>query len=724
MKRCIILFAVILLCQPGFTQGWQWLNPLPQGNDLQNLEYIGDNQLLGVSYEGTAIRSADGGATWSICNTGEELFPLEMDFVNASVGCGFISIYSWAADSLENTIVRTTDGGQSWQPVYHNPHATLYDITFPTETSGWAIGKLDTSYNLLLVHTTDGGLTWNEQYGDSLYHPRHAFFLNEQEGWISASHLILHTTDGGQNWQRYESDYFMYFDLCFLDSQNGWGTSFDEIYRTSDGGQTWTPLSVPSIPTEMLKATAVLDENTIWTVSSTDGVHDISDHIIYTMDGGQSWMRYDYGSTSRLEDIVFADPQRGWICGDNGLVLQTEDGGATWTRRCGNTETEGTYFSNIDFVDTHNGWMVTNGGSLADQIMHTTDGGITWETQYSDPSFAFYDVAALSLTNIWVAGNSVLHSTNGGADWSTVDVSTTAMMYYDIVCPNEQVIWLYSEGQGGHHVHRSIDGGATWDTHEAPFVWKYNGMAAGDANNVWVTEWADRLDEGHVYHSADGGVTWETQADDLGFLDGIYFVDAMNGWAGSWPGLVHTTDGGAHWTTVDVDFHFQTELIKFIDPLNGWVISPYNAFRTQDGGETWQAFNHFAGPRIIDIDFVDADHVWICGWYGTLLYFDGTTIDTPEPTVEPAPSSYLLRQNFPNPFNPTTTISFTLPQTGLTSLVIYDLLGRTVQTLIDRPLAAGSYYIPWNAETLPSGVYFYRLTSGNFSAVKKTILLK
>lgn len=92
---------------------------------------------------------------------------------------------------------------------------------------------------------------------------------------------------------------------------------------------------------------------------------------------------------------------------------------------------------------------------------------------------------------------------------------------------------------------------------------------------------------------------------------------------------------------------------------------------------------------------------------------------------EPAlPVSFSLTQNFPNPFNPTTTIVFTLPERAATSLKVFDLLGREVATLFEGVLAPGEYTIPWVANPLPSGVYFYRLESGRFSAIKKAVLLK
>jgi hypothetical protein len=88
------------------------------------------------------------------------------------------------------------------------------------------------------------------------------------------------------------------------------------------------------------------------------------------------------------------------------------------------------------------------------------------------------------------------------------------------------------------------------------------------------------------------------------------------------------------------------------------------------------------------------------------------------------PKAYALSQNYPNPFNPTTEIAFALPKSGLTTLKVYDLLGREVTTLVNRSLQAGDHRLSFDASSLASGIYFYRLESGSFSATKKMILLK
>jgi hypothetical protein len=103
-------------------------------------------------------------------------------------------------------------------------------------------------------------------------------------------------------------------------------------------------------------------------------------------------------------------------------------------------------------------------------------------------------------------------------------------------------------------------------------------------------------------------------------------------------------------------------------------------------------------------------------------YFD-TDIDITA-TDEIVPAEYALAQNYPNPFNPVTTIHFELEEAGMTMIDIFDITGRHVRTLANTNMSAGSYDLRFDASALSSGVYFYRLTSGNFTAVKKMSLLK
>jgi len=108
-----------------------------------------------------------------------------------------------------------------------------------------------------------------------------------------------------------------------------------------------------------------------------------------------------------------------------------------------------------------------------------------------------------------------------------------------------------------------------------------------------------------------------------------------------------------------------------------------------------------------------------------------TIVGVDEEEKEELPSSFTLYQNYPNPFNPTTKIIFTIPNvvdanfaSTTTKLVVYDILGREVKTLLNKPMQPGQYEVQFDGSNLPSGVYLYRITSNEFSQARKMMLIK
>jgi len=88
------------------------------------------------------------------------------------------------------------------------------------------------------------------------------------------------------------------------------------------------------------------------------------------------------------------------------------------------------------------------------------------------------------------------------------------------------------------------------------------------------------------------------------------------------------------------------------------------------------------------------------------------------------PGEFALQQNYPNPFNPSTTITYQVANAGFVSLKVYDLLGQEVATLVNEQTAPGTYSINWLAGNAPSGMYFYRMQSGSFTATRQMMLMK
>ncbi len=94
-----------------------------------------------------------------------------------------------------------------------------------------------------------------------------------------------------------------------------------------------------------------------------------------------------------------------------------------------------------------------------------------------------------------------------------------------------------------------------------------------------------------------------------------------------------------------------------------------------------------------------------------------------EHSFSPA-QKYELAQNFPNPFNPNTSIKFTLPETGNVKLTVYNMLGQEIATLVNGVKEAGTHIINFNAEEFNSGIYIYRIESNGFNEVRKMTLIK
>jgi flagellar hook assembly protein FlgD len=93
------------------------------------------------------------------------------------------------------------------------------------------------------------------------------------------------------------------------------------------------------------------------------------------------------------------------------------------------------------------------------------------------------------------------------------------------------------------------------------------------------------------------------------------------------------------------------------------------------------------------------------------------------------PTEFTLSQNYPNPFNPTTSITYSLPKQSQVTIVVYDLLGTPVKSLVNKTQVAGSYSIAWDATNdlgvqMPSGTYIYKIVAGDFTQTRKMTLMK
>jgi hypothetical protein len=127
---------------------------------------------------------------------------------------------------------------------------------------------------------------------------------------------------------------------------------------------------------------------------------------------------------------------------------------------------------------------------------------------------------------------------------------------------------------------------------------------------------------------------------------------------------------------------------------------------------------------LLGVYFTDANTGIAVGEGGTILRTtNGGVTGIEDNDTFTQPTDFVLEQNFPNPFNPSTTFQFSIPSSQFTVLKVYDLIGREVATLVDEQKPAGSHSVRWEASGIASGVYLYKLQSGWFVQTKKLLLL-
>ena len=164
------------------------------------------------------------------------------------------------------------------------------------------------------------------------------------------------------------------------------------------------------------------------------------------------------------------------------------------------------------------------------------------------------------------------------------------------------------------------------------------------------------------------------------------------------------------------------------DGVSGWTKSGLNPILA-GLGSGWDGTNAGAVSVLI---LRDTLHMWYDGSLtpSEVNYFRIGHAMTPRivgdvtERLSGIPDNFVLEHNYPNPFNPTTTIQFSITHSASTELTIYDLLGREVATLVNEMMTPGTYKVKWDANAVASGIYFYRLRSGEFSETKRMLLLK
>lgn len=313
-------------------------------------------------------------------------------------------------------------------------------------------------------------------------------------------------------------------------------------------------------------------------------------------------------------------------------------------------------------------------GTSTNGVYSTSNNGVNW-TQTSLNNQTIYALI-IDGNNIFAgaSGNGVYLSTNNGSTWTQNTLGSHTVLSLAASGTN-----IYA-GTSINGIYRSTNSGTNW----AQTLMNYSSPKSLAINSSYCFAGLYSLSGSNgLYRSTDGG-TWT-----LAGLNGINVLSlGLNGnnlFAGTENGVYLSTNNGTNWIIKNQGFSSVPHIEAILITNNYLYAGTY-------GESVWKrSLSEIIGIRNISTEI---------------------------------PSKYSLSQNYPNPFNPATNIRFEIPKSRNIKLVVFDALGREVETLVNGKQAAGTYEVTFNALQYTSGVYFYRLTSEGYSETKKMILIK
>jgi photosystem II stability/assembly factor-like uncharacterized protein len=278
-----------------------------------------------------------------------------------------------------------------------------------------------------IIKTTDGGTNWNIiRQKDSTYNLiNYVFFVDSLYGY-AVGRDIIKTTDGGKNWQKQNSDaYFVFNSICFINRDTGWvaGGGYGTVYKTQNGGANWVKIQTEANYNGVSDIYFINSKIGYATGTEAGWGGTENGVLLNTSDGGETWR---VKKTDNLYSISFVNSNTGWILGKVGdnesLLYFTNDGGLNWESKIIYY-----YINKISFINENEGWSI--GFNF---ILDTSDGGESWKMQdsiYSDSSyFRFSSIHSCNNSTGWIAGTRTF--------WYTGKTIGVIFKYSDSVATN------------------------------------------------------------------------------------------------------------------------------------------------------------------------------------------------------------------------------------------------------------------------------------------------
>lgn len=714
----------------------------------RNIIYCGTGEAntSGDSYPGIGLlKSTDYGETWMNIGLSETrhiakviVHPLNSNLIYVAASGGLYS------KDTNRGVYKSTDAGSSWTKIFYMNDST---------------GAID-----LAVDPTDP----NRIYAAMWERLRGASFRRV----AGLSSGLFMSTDGGTNWNRLSSGLpaanlktgrisvavapsnpnYVYTLFKSSNSNNGSDNNFSAFYRSTNKGASWSQMAANSLSGEFsnfgwyfgLIAVDPLNHNKVY-------VGDID--LFVSADGGNQWT-----NLTNSYSVSFAqqhpDQHPIWIhptstnkiyLGNDGGLFTSTNGGTSWIKSY-DLPISQFYAATVDYLNPQKVF----GGTQDNGTLGTLDGSLNnWDEMWGGDGF--HCIVDYTNSNIIYAESQwggIVKSTNGGNSFSNIslglDLSRTNWSSPYIIDPKDPEVLYF----GSFKLHQTKNGGGVWAAVSQDLTRGPNGrqgtitaIAAAVAQDTSKRIFYVGTDDAKLSVSTDRGATW---FDRTGSLPNRYITDvvadnrnpaiayvALSGFNLDLtnPHIFKTTDYGVTWMDVSSnlpDVPLNSIIIDYDHDSVLYVGGDLGVYYTTNLGTGWQQLgSNLPNSPVFDLMYHQPTKKLFAATHGRSIYKkDISNILSDVKDEISSIKDFEPHQNFPNPFNPSTTISFTLNKNSFVTLRALDILGSEVKVVLSKEMNAGIHKVNFNSEGLASGTYFYELQVGNSKVRRKMLIVK
>lgn len=685
---------------------------------VNTLTFNNNHIYVGSVFNGVYI-STNSGNNWTLINNGLPATPNPMDMISFSSNT-FYADYG-------NGVYYSSNNGQNW--IQRNNGLTNLSLqSFAASGDTLYLGISGDG----VYKTTNLGQNWIQINNGLTSLGIYKIYCRNNILYAGTSQGLFSSSNSGNSWTNIglSNRHILTIET---ENSNIFVGSFSGNYLSTNNGQTWTQIN---------NGIYSLRIYSLFSKSNLLFAGLINNGVYCSFNNGQTWTEKNNGipNISRIKnicmvnDIIFAA-----VASTYGPeIYKSSNNGNNWTL-CNNGFT-GTSW--IWTLHSFNGMLFA--GTTGSGIFKTTNYGENWNACNNGLTNLAVQSFCSKGNNIFAGtGNGIFVSTNNGENWGLSSSGLPAGSIIRGLASKDDFIFAATAGS---KLYRTSNNGITW-------IQSSNGITSNDLENVYATKNCvfsysnqNEIPNNKIYISTNNGNNWSSIQTGLprnSTLTLSIVVHEGNLYAGTFYNSILKRSLS--------DFISPTSAANLISPTNNAINVPLTPMLDWDSVTTAMSYNiqvstnsGFSTFAIDTTGIVNSNlqvpsgkllsgiqYFWrvrTCneGGYSnwSSVWNFSTTLTGIIPTIGKTPKTFSLSQNYPNPFNPSTQIKIDIPKSSDVKIFIYNMLGKEIVTLVNEKLLPGTYTVDWNASDYPSGVYFYRMMSGNFIQTKQMILLK